>query len=58
MLPFAPVDVGDKMIPAVILIVCLRRSGYVLRYVEYLYTSRQPIAFKKLYPCCLDWFLN
>ena len=23
-----------------------------------IYTSRQHIAFKKLYPCCLDWFFG
>ena len=33
-------------------------SKYVLNFIQHLYTSRQHIAFKKLYPCCLDGFLN
>ena len=28
-------------------------SKYVLNFIQHLYTSRQHIAFKKLYPCCL-----
>ena len=37
-------------------IYCLRKSSCVIRYIRYHYTSRQHIAFKKLYPCCLEWF--